>query len=73
MEEALRRAEELKAMSGERKGKGPVAAMATNAVLAGVFFFVLQRYGMKASVEISLMWAAFFAAAAAMLAWKQSV
>lgn len=60
-------------MGEDRKGKLPIAAMAFNAVLAGAFFFVLQRYGMQASVETSAMWAVFCAAAAAMLSWKQSV
>ena len=47
-------------------------AMALHGGMAGFFFFVFQRYAMKESLEISLAWAAFFAAAAAMLAWKQT-
>lgn len=46
--------------------------MLKHAAAAGAFFFVLQRFAMKESVEVSLLWAAFFAAAAALLAWQQS-
>ena len=60
-------------MDEDRKGKLPIAAMAFNAVLAGLFFFVLQRFGLKASVETSLVWGGCGAVAAAMVAWKQSV
>lgn len=44
----------------------------SHAALAGVFFFVLQRYAMGETLETSLLWGAFFAAAAALLAWHQS-
>lgn len=47
-------------------------AMAVHASLAGLFFFLFQRYAMKETLETSLAWGAFFAAAAAMLAWKQT-
>ena len=58
---------------GHDEGRGAVLrAMALHAAAAGAFFFVFQRYAMKESLEISLAWAAFFAAAAAMLAWKQT-
>ena len=60
-------------MGEQHNSKGPIAGMAFNAVLAGGFFFVLQRYGLKASVETSLLWAGCGAVAAAMVAWKQSV
>ncbi len=60
-------------MGEDRRGKLPVSAMAFNAVLAGAFFFILQRFGLQASVETSLVWAGAGAAAAAMVAWKQSV
>lgn len=53
-------------------GRNVVAQMALHAAIAGVFFFVLQRYGNGASIEMSLAWAGFFAAAAALLAWKQT-
>jgi hypothetical protein len=43
-----------------------------HATIAAVFFFVLQRFGFGQSLETSLLWAAFFAIAAALLAWQQS-
>ena len=58
-------------MSGQG-GRNVVGTMALHAAIAGVFFFVLQRYGNSASIEVSLAWAGFFATAAALLAWKQT-
>ena len=43
-----------------------------HAASAGGFFFILQRFAMGASVETALLWAAFFAAAGAFLAWQQT-
>ena len=43
-----------------------------HAAAAAVFFFVLQRFAMKETLEVSLLWAAFCAAAAALLAWQQA-
>ena len=60
-------------MDEDGKSKLPVSAMAFNAVLAGAFFFILQRFGLQASVETALMWAGAGAVAAAVVAWKQSV
>ena len=57
---------------GGQGGRNVVGTMALHAAIAGVFFFVLQRYGNSASIEVSLVWAGFFAAAAALLAWKQT-
>lgn len=59
-------------MSDPLDGSGIVVRMAQHAAMAGVFFFVLQHFVLKESVETSLLWAAFFAAAAAILAWVQS-
>ena len=58
---------------GERGNGGVVLrAMALHAGLAGLFFFVFQHYAMKETIEISVAWAGFFAAAAALLAFKQN-
>ncbi len=46
--------------------------MAQHAVAAGAFFFILQHFVLKESVPVALLWAAFFACAAALLAWQQS-
>lgn len=43
-----------------------------HAAAAGGFFFILQRFAMGATVETALLWAAFFAAAGALLAWQQT-
>ena len=60
-------------MSGDGKDlRGLAVRMALHAALAGAFFFVFQRYGMQASLETSLVWAAALAAGAAFLAWQQS-
>ena len=59
-------------------GPGSVGTMknwrtiALQAVAAGAFFFLLQRYGMNASLDTSLLWALGFGACAAVLAYKQS-
>ncbi len=51
---------------------GPYSRIAVHGLVAGVLFFLLQRFGLHQSMETSLLWAAFFAAAAAWLAWSQS-
>ncbi len=57
---------------------GSVGAMknwrniALHAAVAGVFFFLLQRYGMNASLDTSLLWALGFGGVAAGLAYRQS-
>lgn len=43
--------------------------MAMHAAAAAAFFFVLQRFLMKESMEISLLWSAVGAVGAALLAW----
>jgi hypothetical protein len=56
---------------------GSVGAMnnwrfiALHAVVAAAFMFLLQRYGMNASLDTSLLWALSFGACAAGLAYKQ--
>jgi hypothetical protein len=55
--------------------KGPAnltVRMVQHAVAAGAFFFVLQYFVLDKLVHVAVLWAAFFAAAAALLAWHQS-
>lgn len=47
--------------------------VAMHAAVAAAFMFLLQRFFMNASQETSLLWALFFAACAAGLAYKQSI
>lgn len=46
--------------------------MALHGVVAAVFIFLLQRYGLSASLESSLLWALTFGAAAVGLAYSQA-
>lgn len=46
--------------------------IAMHSVAAATFIFLLQRFGLNATLESSLLWAATFAACAAGLAYKQS-
>jgi len=46
--------------------------MALHAAAAAAFIFLLQRYGLSAPLESSLLWAATFGACAAGLASMQS-
>ena len=46
--------------------------VALHAVVAAVFIFLLQRYGLSNSLESSLLWALTFGAAAAGLAYSQA-
>jgi hypothetical protein len=39
---------------------------------AAAFIFLLQRYGLSATLETSLLWALTFAGCAAGLAWMQT-
>jgi hypothetical protein len=48
------------------------AFVAAHTVAAGIFVFTLQYFGLKQSLDSSLLWAAVFAVAAAGLAWKQT-
>jgi hypothetical protein len=43
-----------------------------HAVVAGAFFFLLQRYMLDASLDTSLLWALTFGGCAAGLAYMQS-
>jgi hypothetical protein len=59
-------------------GPGSVGAMknwryiALHAGTAATFIFVLQRYGLSASIDSSLLWALTFGGCAAGLAYMQS-
>ncbi|WP_128917733.1 hypothetical protein [Bradyrhizobium nanningense] len=46
--------------------------IAMHASVAAAFIFLLQRFGLNASLESSLLWALTFAVCAAGLAYKQS-
>jgi hypothetical protein len=46
--------------------------IALHTVAAAAFIFLLQRYTLSASLEISLLWALTFGACAAGLAYMQS-
>ena len=48
------------------------ADIAMHAVAAAAFIFLLQRYGLSASLESSLLWALTFGGCAAGLAYAQS-
>jgi len=50
---------------------GANARIAMHAAAACAFVFVLQRFVLNQPFETSLLWALFFAAAAAVLAWTQ--
>ncbi len=59
-------------------GQGKVSAMKNwryigmHAVAAATFIFLLQRYGLNATLESSLLWALTFGGCAAGLAYAQS-
>lgn len=59
-------------------GPGSVGAMngwryiGLHSAAAATFIFLLQRYGMSASLESSLLWAVSFGGCAAGLAYTQS-
>ena len=55
--------------AGAMKGWGYIALHATT---AAVFIFLLQRYGLSASLESSLLWALTFGGCAAGLAYSQA-
>jgi hypothetical protein len=68
----------MRARRLEAAGPGSVGAMknwryiALHAVAAGVFIFLLQRYGLSASLESSLLWTLTFSGCAAGLAYMQT-
>lgn len=47
--------------------------IAMHAAVAATFIFLLQRFGLNASLESSLLWALTFGICAAGLAYKQSI
>ena len=59
-------------------GQGRVSAMKNwryiglHTVVAAAFIFLLQRYGLSASLDSSLLWALTFGGCAAGLAYMQS-
>jgi hypothetical protein len=68
-------------MKGDRTlaaGPGSVGAMkdwryiVLHAAVAATFIFLLQRYGLSASLDSSLLWALTFGGCAAGLAYMQS-
>ena len=46
--------------------------MALHAMAAAIFIFLLQRYGLNASLDSALLWALTFGGCAAGLAYSQS-
>lgn len=63
---------------GQENGMGRSAAMkawrtiALHTAVAAGFMFLLQRYGLSASLESSLLWAIVFGGCAAGLAYSQA-
>ncbi len=61
-----------------KDGSGRVSTMKNwryigmHAVVAATFIFLLQRYGLNATLESSLLWALTFGGCAAGLAYAQS-
>ena len=47
--------------------------IAMHAAVAAAFIFLLQRFGLNAPLESSLLWALTFGVCAAGLAYKQSI
>jgi hypothetical protein len=64
--------------TSEASEQGSVGVMknwryiALHALTAGAFIFLLQRYGLSASLDSSLLWALTFGGCAAGLAFMQS-
>jgi hypothetical protein len=50
---------------------GSYGYIAIHGVLAGVFFFALQRFGLHQSVGSSVVWGAGLGLVAAGIAWSQ--
>jgi len=53
-------------------GSGKWMRIGLHALAAGVFVFILQRFALHQSLEVSALWGLGFAVAAAHLAWLQS-
>ena len=68
----------MRARTSQAEGLGSVGTMknwrniALHALTASAFIFLLQRYGLSASLESSLLWALTFGGCAAGLAYMQS-
>ena len=56
----------------EAAGMKNLRYIALHAVAAAAFIFLLQRYGLNATLESSLLWALTFGGCAAGLAYSQS-
>lgn len=54
------------------QGMRNISYIVLHAVVAAVFIFLLQRYGLNAPLESSLLWALTFGGCAAGLAYMQS-
>ena len=57
---------------GSAGAMGKRRYIALHALTAGAFIFLLQRYGLSASLDSSLLWALTFGGCAAGLAFMQS-
>ncbi|MFB9267888.1 hypothetical protein ACFFWD_32970 [Bradyrhizobium erythrophlei] len=68
----------MRGLTIQATGTGRVGAMknwryiALHTVVAAGFIFLLQRYGLNASLESSLLWAVVFGGCAAGLAYSQA-
>ena len=69
----------MRRVTVQADGPGRAAAMknwryiALHSAAAAAFIFLLQRYGLSASLESSLLWALTFGGCAAGLAYSQSI
>ena len=64
-----------RAVAADETGRGPAMKnlryIVLHAVAAAAFIFLLQRYGLSATLESSLLWALTFGGCAAGLAYSQ--
>jgi hypothetical protein len=67
----MRRARAIVADEKERGAMKNLRYIVLHAVAAAAFIFLLQRYGLSASLESSLLWALTFGGCAAGLAYSQ--
>ena len=67
----MRRARAIVADKTERGAMKNLRYIVLHAVAAAAFIFLLQRYGLSASLESSLLWALTFGGCAAGLAYSQ--
>jgi hypothetical protein len=66
------RAARVAVMSGSAGAMKNWRYIALHTVTAAAFIFLLQRYGLSASLDTSLLWALAFGGCAAGLAYMQS-